>query len=420
VPGLRLAARTSSFALKGRTAGLDSIARALRIRYVLDGSARREGENLRVAVALMDTQRGYELWSDTYDRGTGEVFAIQDEIARSVVEALPLDSVLLAAGWALPEWSTTTEAYDLFLRGREAHARRTGPSLLAARDLFEAAIGVDSTYAPAWGALAEVYVLLPGFTRVSPTTTFSLLREAAARALEVDSLGMEALAALGYGTAWYGQDFPAGIEILERALGMDPEYVEALHWQGELLAHAGRLEEARERFELAMEVDPLSAPVRTDYGQALQLHGLHEEAVEILENLLEARPGFLVREYFLFYPSLLTGRYERAEELIQSVARGMGLDPNGMALAVRAMAGRASREEAPAALDAQPRSGADVGMTALTALYAQLGDLDGASTVLRTEEPTSQAFVYLATHTVFAPLRGDPRHGPLVERIRLR
>jgi serine/threonine-protein kinase len=420
VPGLRRAASTSSFAFKDRPVGLDSIARALRVRYILEGSVRRQGESLRIAVALVDTRDDRELWSETYERGIGDVFAIQDEIARSVVDALPMDPVLLEGGWGLPEWSTTPEAYDLFLRGREAQRRRTGSSLLQARGLFEAVLAIDSTYAPAWGAVAEVYVLLPGFTRVSPITTFTLLRQTAARALELDSLSVEALAALGYGTAWYGWNFPAGIEILERALNIDPEYVEALHWQGELLAHAGRLEEARERFELAMELDPVSAVVPTDYGQALQLFGLHEEAMEILERLLKEQPGFLLGEYFLFYPSLLTGRYERAEELIQSVARGMGLEPNGMALAVRALDGRASREEALAALDAQPRSGPGVVMTALTALYAQLGDLDGAFDVLWAEPPMSQAFVYLATHPVFAPLRGDPRYGPLVERIRMR
>jgi TolB-like protein/DNA-binding SARP family transcriptional activator len=420
VPGLRRAASTSSFAFKGRTVGLDSIARALRVRYVLEGSVRRRGESLRVTVALVDAQEGRELWSETYVRGIGDVFAVQDEIARSVVAALPMDPVLLEGGWGLPEWSTSTEAYDLFLQGREAQRRRTGSSLLQARGLFEAVLAMDSTYAPAWGALAEVYLLLGGYTRVSHATLIPLLRHAAARALELDSLNVEALAALGCGAGWHERDFPAGIETLERALSIDPEYVEALHWQGELLAHSGRLEEARERFELALEVDPLSGVVVADYGQALQLFGLHEEAIGLLGNLLEQQPGYLIGEYWLFYPTLLTGRYERAEELIRSVARGMGLEPNGMALAVRALAGRASREEALAALDAQPRSGPGVGMTALTALYAQLGDLDGAFEVLRTEPPTSQAFVYLATHPVFAPLRGDPRYGALVERIRLR
>ena len=420
VPGLRRAASTSSFAFKGRTVGLDSIAQALRVRYVLEGSVRRQGESLRITVALVDAHDGRELWSETYDRGIEDVFAVQDEIARSVVAALPLDPVLLEGGWGLPEWSTSTGAYDLFLRGREAQRRRTGSSLLQARGLFEAVLAMDSTYAPAWGALAEVYLLLGGYTRVSHATLIPLLRDAAARALELDSLNVEALAALGCDAGWYGRDFPAGIETLERALNIDPEYVEALHWQGELLAHAGRLEEARERFELAMEVDPLSGVVAADYGQALQLFGLHEEAIELLEDLLEQQPGFLIGEYWLFYPTLLSGRYERAEELIRSVARGMGLEPNGMVLAVRALAGRASREEALEALDAQPRSGADVGMTSLTALYAQLGDLDGAFKVLRTEEATAQAFVYLATHPVFAPLREDPRYGPLVERIRFR
>lgn len=420
VPGLRLAARTSSFAFKGRTVGVDSISRALRVRHVLDGSVLRQGDSLRITIALMDAREQYELWSATYRRPATDVFAIEEEIARSVVEALPLDPVLLEAEWRLPENATSLEAFDLFLLGKEAWNRRTGPELLRAIELFEAALAIDSTYAPAWAALAGTYVVLPGYTTVSARTAYDRLRETGRRALELDSLNVEAHTALGYGTVWYGRDFETGIRRLERALEIDPDYATALHWLGEVLAHADRLEESRARFELALEVDPLSRVTVADYGQALQLAGRLEEAIHLLDGLLRDSPDYLIGQYWLFYPTLLTGRYERAEALVRSVARGVGLDPDGMATTVRGVAGEVPREEAVAALNAQPRSISGVGLVLLTALYGQLGALDEGFAALEEEAGTPiQALIYLVTHPMFEPYRSDPRYGPMAARVRL-
>lgn len=416
VPGLRLAARTSSFAFKGREVAVDSISRALRVRHLLDGSVRRQGDSLLVAVALVDARNKSELWSGTFRRAAVDVFAIQREIARAVVDALPLEPVLLEADWELPEYSTSQKAYDYYLLGKQSWNRRTGPELLRAIEFFERAIALDSTYAPAWAALAQTYVLLPGYTAFSSQASNVRLRETAARALELDSLLVEAHTALGYGM-WFERDFAMGIRLLDRALEIDPDYATALHWQGEMLAHAGRFEESLANFALALEVDPLSRVIQADYGQALQLGGRLEEAVEQLERLLAEDPGYLIGEYWLFYPALLTGRYERAEELIRNIAQGVGLDPDGMALAVRAVAGDVPRDAGLAALDAQPRSVSGVGLTALTALYAQLGAVDRAYAVLQSRH--FQGAVYLVTHPVLEPLRDDRRYDAFEEALRL-
>ncbi|NIP78268.1 MAG: tetratricopeptide repeat protein [Gemmatimonadetes bacterium] len=334
-----------------------------------------------------------------------------------MVEALPLDPVLLEADWRQPEDVTSLEAFDLFLLGKEAWNRRTGAELLRAVDLFDQAVALDSSYAPGWAALAETYVVLPGYTAISARTAYNRLRETAGRALALDSLNVQAHTALGYGTVWHGRDFPAGIRRLERALAIDPDYATALHWLGEVLAHSGRFEESLARFELALEVDPFSRVTAADYGQALQLAGRHDEAVEWLEALLEAEPGYLIGEYWLFYAALLTGRVDRAEQLARSVARGVGLDPEGLALAVRGVAGKVPRETAVAALDAQPRSISGVGLVILTAMYGQLGALDEGFAALEEAAGTpTQAEVYMVTHPVFAPYRTDPRYERIAGR----
>lgn len=420
VPGLRLAARTSCFAFKGRDVSADSIARTLRVRHLLDGSVSRQGDSLRISVALIDARRGYELWSASYRRPARDVFAVQQEIARAVVDVLPLDPVLLEADWSFPDFSTSVEAHDLYLLARQAWRRRTGEDLLRAVDYLEEALELDPDYAPAWAALAEVYVVLPGYTSVSSRTALDRLRASARRAIELDSLLISAHTALGYGNAWMSGDFAAGIELLDRALEMDPEYASALHWRGELLAHAGRFEESRRDFELALELDPLSGVTWADYGQALQLAGDHEEAVALLESYLVRNPGYLIAQYWLVYPSLLTGRYERAEELVRAVAAEVGLEPEGMARAVRGLAGEVPRDQALSALDSQPRSGPGISLVLLGSLYGQLGDTESGYLLLENRsDPASQLLVYLATHPVFEPYREDPRFEAYRERLRL-
>ncbi|MEN8375654.1 MAG: hypothetical protein ABFS34_09420 [Gemmatimonadota bacterium] len=421
VPGLRISARTSSFAFKDSPATTDSIARVLRVRHLLTGSVRRQGDSLRVAVGLIDARDGFEVWSDTYRRPAADVFAVQEEIARSVVDALPLDPVLLATDWELPDYSTSLEAHDLYLLGKQAWTRRTGADLLRAVELFEAAIALDSLYAPAWAALAETYVVLSGYTSVSTRTAFSRLQQTAQRALQLDSLMVEAHTALGYGTAWMSYDYMAGIERIERALAIDPEYATALHWLGELLAHTGRFEESSERFASAMALDPLSGVTRADYGQALQLAGRHEDSVEILEAYLADDPGYLIAEYWLLYAALMTGRYDRADELARGLSEAFGLNGGGLSLAVRALAGEASKEAAVAALDAEPRAVSGVAATLLVALYGQLGALDQGIAILEHGADTPfQGLIYLSSHAAFAPYREHPRYGELASLVRLR
>lgn len=418
VPGLVLAARTSSFQFRDRSVAVDSIARALHVRHLLDGSVTRRGDSLRVSVALVDGLGGYEIWRHLYLRPAIDIFDIQEEIARAVVDAMPLEPVLLQTRWELPQSSTSLEAYDLYLLGRQAWRRRTGEDLLRAVDLFGRAIALDSTFAPAWAGLAETWAVLPGYTSVSARTGYERLRPAALRALELDSLMVEAYTALGYGTAWQTYDFAGGIDYLQQALEIDPDYATALHWRGELLAHAGETEESRDHFDRALERDPLSGVIHADYGQALQLFGTLDASIERLDAHLAHDPGYLIAEYWLLYPCILTERWDRAARLIRSVAEGLGLDPDGMALAVRALAGDAARDDAIAALDAQPRAVPGVGRTLLAALYGQLGALDRGFEILEEgADSPFQGVVYLVTHPIFDPFRDDPRYRPLADLV---
>ena len=161
VSGLHVASRTSAFSFKGKQEDIRDIAEKLRVRHVLEGSVRKAGDQLRITAQLIKAKDGYHLWSETYDRSIENVFAVQDEIARAVVESLKLQ--LLAEAPVVRE--TSSEAYNLYLQGMHFKMQRTHESINLAMDYLERAVDIDPEYAPAWALLSEVYALRGGSTQ---------------------------------------------------------------------------------------------------------------------------------------------------------------------------------------------------------------------------------------------------------------
>jgi len=201
VNGLHVAARTSSFAFKGKSEDIGAIGAKLHVQTVVEGSVRRQGKRLRVTAQLVNVADGFHIWSETYDRELRDVFAVQDEISRAIVSSLRVklrlanrsDTAVVRVGTNDPE------AHDLYLRGRFLWNQRTYPSLLSAQRFFELAIARDSSYAQAYSALAQTIILFPNYSSVvRPIDVYPKARAAAARALALDSTLAAAHATLGY------------------------------------------------------------------------------------------------------------------------------------------------------------------------------------------------------------------------------
>jgi len=200
IKGLRVAARTSTFAYKESNPTIDQIREDLGVDAILEGSVRREGDQLRITAQLIETETGFHMWSDTYDRSVDNVFAIQTEIAESIAEEMKV-SLGLEAGQGLVVATRDLTAYDLYLQGR-ARMRDRGPGVTEAIELFEAAVASDSSYAPAWASLAESYTLLPHHLGTAPDSAtvadaFASAESAARRALALDPNNASARVALG-------------------------------------------------------------------------------------------------------------------------------------------------------------------------------------------------------------------------------
>ena len=263
VTALRVASRTSSFAFKGRNEDIAEIARRLRVTAVLEGSVRRAGNRIRVSAQLVDAEEGFQLWSERYDRELADVFAIQDEIAASIVAALRVVLTERERA-ALPVERTDLRAYEYYLRGRQLAHRVRRESWEGALRMFEQAVAIDPAYARAYAGIADCYTWIHMYYQ--PTeATLRQADEASRRALELDPDSAEAHASRGFALS-LGKRYEEARAELARAIELSPTLYEAHYLSGRVCWAEGKPEEAERHFQEA-------AAVRPDDYQAIALLG---------------------------------------------------------------------------------------------------------------------------------------------------
>ena len=256
VPGLRVMARTSSFAFRGKEQDVREIGARLNVEHILEGSVRKAGNRIRVTAQLVEASDGYHLWSQRFDREMTDVFAIQDEISQAIVEKL---RVRLAADRPLVKRHTeNVEAYNLYLKARYQLFRFTPEGLAKSKEYYEQAIALDPNYALAWHGLAGFYNLLGMYGHMPPKAANAQAEQATRKALQLDDLLAEAHAMMG---ALRASEFDwKGAELeFSRALELDPKSEDVLRWYDHYyLGPMKRVDEAVTAFLRAVEMDPLS------------------------------------------------------------------------------------------------------------------------------------------------------------------
>ena len=266
---LHVAARTSAFSFKGQQVDLRDIGRQLNVDTVLEGSVRRAGTRLRITAQLVNVADGYQVWSERYDRELEDVFAIQDEIARTIVERL---KVALTGEVATPMVKAATanlEAYELYLRGWALLYRR-GLSVPQALECFTRAVALDPDYAQAWTGMADAHTVLGQYGFAHPATTMPQAKDAALRAVELDDTLAEAHGALGGALLLHDWDPDAAERALERAVALNPGHIQARGWYALFLLSwvRGRFDDAVAHTTQIVRQDPLST------GYAAGVHTL--------------------------------------------------------------------------------------------------------------------------------------------------
>ena len=295
VRALDVVSRSSAFAFKKRTEDVTEIGRKLNVRTVLEGSVRKAGNRLRITAQLIDVATRYHLWSERYDREMADVFAIQDEIATNIVNALKL--VLTekeeAAIRKIPTQSV--RAYEYYLRGRQLFHQRRPETLDAAEDMYRRAIALDPNYALAYAGLADCSAFRAGY----------------------HGGGEEALAQADAAS--------------RRALELDPHSAEAHASRGLTLSHQRRFEEARVEFEEAIRLDPTLYEAPYYYGRALQAEGKPEMAVEMYERAVVLRPDDYQALSFASAAYSAVGQRDNADDasrrMVDAAERALSLNP---------------------------------------------------------------------------------------------
>jgi serine/threonine protein kinase/tetratricopeptide (TPR) repeat protein len=383
VPGLRVMARTSAFAFRGKEQDVREIGARLNVEHILEGSVRRAGNRLRVTAQLVTASDGYHLWSQRFDREMTDIFAIQDEISQAIVGKLRMR--LTGERPLVKRYTENLAAYDLCLRARHHLLRMTQEGREAGRQYCEQAIALDPNYALAHVVLAESCFWSAFWGSTNPRDAFATAKSAALQALRLDDTIADAHSALGtvLGSGefdWHGaeREFRRALELSPSSVAVRYDY--AWCYAMWFLFPLGRVEQALTEMQRALELDPLDPFYNTLLGYLLHATGRFEPAVAQLQHAIDLDPTFCFSHWFL---SSLYAHDGRFDEAIAAAEKANELS-GGNALTVGALGsvyGRSGRTvEARHLLDKLVARQLEtyVPPSAFVFLHAGLGDREGA------------------------------------------
>ena len=311
LPNVKVISRNSAFRYKGRTIDAEAVGRELDVEALVLGRIVQRGDELSVSAELVRTRDSGQIWGEQYQLKAADIFTIQEDMAREISDALRLQLTAEQEEVLTKQFTTSSLAYDAYLKGRYHWNRRTEEGIRQAIVYFQEAIRKDPGYALAYSGLADSYTLL-GFYYESPRTALPQARAAAERALELDDSLGEAHASLAVVRSIYDWDFAEAEREFLRAIELNPTYETAHHFYSGTLVHTGRFDEAVEQMRIAAELDPLSRIINVMYGQSLGYAGRFEDGDEQLRKTLELDPSWAIGHMRLGQNYELRGLFSEA------------------------------------------------------------------------------------------------------------
>ena len=427
VKGLKVVSRTSSFEFKNRAYDIREIGAQLEVDTVLEGSVRKAGDRIRIAVQLINVVDGFHLWSERYERSLEDVFAIQEEIAEAITRNLRcnlLENDCASAPAARRRSTTNLDAYNSYLAGRYHLNQRGKQAILKALDCFRDAVKTDPEYAQGWSGLADAWVLAAARVvfDADPAEAMASADEAARRAIELDGGSAEAHVSLALVKMRKDWDWPGANEEFERALELKESYAPAHHQYAMCLAFQNRLDEALEHIDRARELDPLSLLILTARGRILHFARRYEEAIEECQRALELNPGFHQAWFDLLVSFGQTERIDEARQALAKLEEGSP-DPvlktvvDGRIAALTGDLDGAREARRQLAELAETRH---VSPVTFAILDVSIGDCDRAmDEYFRALEQRDNQLVYLQCEPANDPIRGHPRYPELLAALGL-
>jgi TolB-like protein/Tfp pilus assembly protein PilF len=418
IADLKVISRTSTQKYKSAPDNLREIAKQLGVSNILEGSVQKAADQVRVNVQLINALTDAHLWSDIYDRKLTDIFAVESDIAQTIADTLRAKLTGAEKRMISDRPTSDTAAYELYLKGRSLWGRRGGDNLRQAIAFYEQAIARDPTYAPAYAGLAEAYVILPGYTAISPQDAYPKARAAAVKALQLDDKLAEAHTALAFALA-RDLDMAGSIAEFKRAIALNPNYATAHQWYGNgPLASLGQFDEAIAQGRRAVELDPLSPIINSDLGETLMHARRYDEAIAQLRKTLEIDPAFYFAHYNLGITLQASGDMAGA---IAEYTRAQQFNDDARVLLTAAKAQSGDKEAAAQMLNELTEISHHHYVSAYSRalLYLSLNDREQAIRWLEqgVANHEGQPITWIKVDPMLDPLRGDPRFEALVQKV---
>jgi serine/threonine-protein kinase len=419
--GWKVMNKTSVMQYKDTEKSIKDIGRELGVASVLEGSIRKEEDDVRITAQLINVEDGFHLWSEVYDRKLERIFAIQNDIAENIVSALRQKLTPEEKERLQKSTTENIDAYNLYLQGRYYWGMRTTEAMPKSIEQYLQAIEIDPNYALAYSGLADCYIAGGGrHLNLSAEEAYAKAREAAQKALELDETLAEAhnsLAGVLTSYFWYWE---RAEDAFIRAIELNPSYATARIWYAEHLWSLGRHDVSIQQARLALELDPLSPMISTSLGVSLYFAGEYEEARQQYLRTLAVASDFQRAIYWLGFSYISKGMYEEAIQQFQRVIDLSESDPVDQAALGYAYAAAGQLDKAIGVLRrletlATRRYVSPVDMAML---HVGLGNNDKAMGYLENAyEEHADRMSWIKVNPVFNPLRSDPQFQSLLQRM---
>jgi len=419
---LRVVARTSAFAFKGKEVDIREVGEKLNVDAVLEGSVRKAGERLRITAQLINVADGYHLWSERFDREMKDVFNIQDEVTLAIVDKLKIELLGKERGQVVKRYTNNLEAHNLLLKGWYFWGRRTKEGMKRGLEFVHQALEIDPGYALAHAQLAMNLISLGWLGFTPPREVFPKAKAAAQKALEIDSSLPQAYCSSALISLLYDWDWKAAETGFKKSLSLNPGDDFTHFGHSVFLASRGRLEEALPALKKAVELDPLSLRMNAELGFCFRLNRRYDEAQEQIKKTIEMDPSFGLAHYYMGLLYNDKGMYGKAVPECQKAIEltgGLSWAFGNLGYAY-AMLGQI--DEAKKILHAlEERSKKEyIRSTTLTLMYYALGDIDKSFESLEKameERDPVMFLIKVLPELDFA--RSDPRFKAFLKKMNL-
>lgn len=416
VPDLRVPARTSSFYFKGKATKISDIATQLGVAHVLEGSIRRSGERVRVIAQLVRADNGYQIWSQSYDRDSRDLFAVQDEIAASVAEAMKIS--LTGATLTRAGSTHNLEAYQLYLQAQSSVTLDASEgSIKSAQAKLRQAVKLDPNFGLAWTLLASMSIALVDNSDLAPAVGYEEARRLARHAIELDQGLAEPHAVLAYVYRTQDWNWTGAETELHLALSADPSDPVSLMFDGLLAITLGQLDKADRQLRAAVFRDPLFNYANFNLGQVLYLQGRYGEAETAWRRLSEISPGFKYTRPYLAKALLAQGKAPDALATLQQMSDD---DPDKLDYLPIMLFANGRRVEADIALQTLIAQRAGTDAVDIAAAYAYRNDKELALQWFeRAYAQRDPGLLEVAGEPLFKSIADNPRFFAVLRSVRL-